>query len=209
MTKSVLQMIQELQAARTASRKANLNRPVKGRGKLPEEPPAFPAPQPPPPTYRQALAGLVDRPFLASQNWQEQQWRADREGAHPDILEFERVLIRRMAKLGVPMFASEVLRSPERQEDLFALGHSRARAGQSAHPYGCAVDIVHSVKGWKIDRKQWDLVGHVGREVIKQKGLALVSLAWGGDWSFYDPAHWEVKDWKMVRGNYPWLKTTK
>lgn len=147
---------------------------------------------------------MVDRPFLKSQRWQEQQWRADRLGAHPDILEFERVFIRRMSKLGVPMFASEVIRSWKRQEELYALGNSRARGGLSAHQHGCAIDLVHSVKGWNLDKKAWELIGHVGKEVAKQKGLAIVSLAWGGDWSFYDPAHWQIDGWQMVKGQYPW-----
>ncbi|SEQ49391.1 D-alanyl-D-alanine carboxypeptidase [Devosia sp. YR412] len=147
---------------------------------------------------------MADKPFLASSRYQEQQWRANRTGAHPDILEFEKRFIRRMAKLDVPMFASEVIRSSQRQEDLYALGHSKARAGQSPHGYGCAVDLVHSVHGWNLDRKAWEVIGHVGQEIVTQAGLAIVSLAWGGDWKFYDPAHWEIADWRMVKDDYPW-----
>jgi len=150
---------------------------------------------------------MADKPFLASQRWQEQQWRANREGAHPDIIEFERVFIKRMSKLGVPMFAHEMVRTAERQDDLYALGNSRAKAGQSAHQYGCAVDIVHSTKAWGLSEKEWLLVGHVGKELITQKGLAIASLAWGGDWSFYDPAHWEIIDWRTEKEKFPWPKT--
>lgn len=146
---------------------------------------------------------MADRPFLNSQRWQEQQWRANREGAHPDILEFEKVFIRRMTKLGVPMFASEVRRTAQRQNDLHALGNSKAKAGQSPHQYGCAIDLVHSVKGWALDKTQWKLVGHVGKEVAKQRGLR---LEWGGDWNFYDPAHWQVATWKTDKEQYPWPK---
>jgi hypothetical protein len=156
------------------------------------------------PTMSGALAGLVNREFLASQRYQEQQWRANVRGAHPDILEFKRVFIARMAKFGVPVFAPEVIRSPERQNDLYALGNSRARGGQSPHQYGCAVDIVHSVKGWAIEPKAWSLMGHVGKELATQKGLQIQSLAWGGDWGFYDPAHWQIADWKADKAFYPW-----
>lgn len=172
---------------------------------VPDPERAFPGDSPVPKTFGEALAGLVNREFLASKRWQEQQWRAQRHGAHPDILEFERVFIKRMGKLGVPMFAPEVYRTPERQEDLYALGNSKAKGGQSPHQWGCAVDIVHSVKGWDMHPKAWALVGHVGKELIAQKGLAIESFAWGGDWGFYDPAHWQLKDWKNLKGGYPWL----
>lgn len=144
---------------------------------------------------------MVDRPFLASQNWQQQQWRANREGAHPFIIEFERVFIKRMAKLGVPMFGHCVIRTAEEQDNLFALGNSRARAGQSPHNFGCAVDLVHSVKAWNLDRKQWALVGHVGKEIGNR---LQVKVDWGGDWDFYDPAHWEIDLWKTWKDQYPW-----
>lgn len=147
---------------------------------------------------------MVDRPFLASRNWREQQWRANREGAHPVVLEFERLFIKRMAKAGVPMFASEFVRTRERQNDLYALGNTRARAGQSPHQYGLAVDIVHSVKGWDMDRKAWALCAHVGRELATQYGF---KMEWGGDWKFYDPAHWQLIDWKNQKENFPWPTT--
>lgn len=158
-----------------------------------------------PQTYSEALAGMVDRPYLASRNWVEQQQRAVRDFAHPDILEFERVFVRRLAKLGVPVFAPEVIRSAKRQDDLYALGNSRARGGQSAHQYGCAVDIVHSVRAWDCSPKQWQLMGHIGKELITQKGFAVDSAAWPDfNGRFYDPAHWQIVDWKNQKDDYPW-----
>lgn len=168
---------------------------------MPEPDQPWPGDRPLPRSFDGALRGMVDRPFLASQRWQEQQWRASREGAHPVILDFEKLLIRRMGRLGVPMFASEVIRTPERQEDLYALGTTKARAGQSPHQYGCAADIVHSVHGWDLDQKAWALIGHVGKELAAQRGLKVI---WGGDWNFYDPAHWELKEWREVWEQYPW-----
>lgn len=144
---------------------------------------------------------MADKPFLATQKWQEQQWRANRLGAHPIIVEFERVFIKRMARLDVPMFASEVLRSQARQQELFLDGVSKAKAGKGPHPFGLAVDIVHSTKGWNLTKTQWALCGHVGMEVAAQRGL---KVQWGGNFrSFYDPAHWEVLGWKAVMSDYP------
>ena len=50
---------------------------------------------------------------------------------------------------------------------------------------------------------QWKLLAHIGKEVIAQKGLAISSMAWGGDWTFYDPAHWQIENWKAIREGYP------
>ena len=150
---------------------------------------------------QEALARMANRGFLGSRRYAEQQWRARRTGAHPDILEFESALVRRWEKLGVPMFTHECVRSAERQDELFRDGFSKARAGSSAHEFGCAVDVVHGVLGWNLDARQWGLVAHVGKEVAAQKGIAVV---WGGDWKFYDPAHWELETWKQIKGGFPW-----
>lgn len=139
---------------------------------------------------------MADPGFLRSSKWQEQQWRAKREGAHPDILEFERLLVAKLKKLGVPVFASEVWRDKSRQAELYVKGFSKAPPGKSPHQHGMAVDIVHSVKGWELDRKQWALIGHLGKELAIQRGL---KVTWGGDFkSIYDPAHWELTQWKEL-----------
>lgn len=133
---------------------------------------------------------------LASIRWQEQRFSAHRDGAHPGIVEFEAAFIRRFHQLGVPMFCSELWRTPERQDELFRKQTSKAKAGQSPHNYGCAVDLVHSIHGWNLTDKEWEVVGHVGKELAKARGLKLV---WGGDWKFYDPAHWEIENWREIR----------
>lgn len=174
---------------------------------MPLPPREFPGEGEVPQTFAGALAGMVNREYLSSRGWLAQQARAVRDFAHPDLLEFERVFVRRLAKLGVPVFAAEVIRSAKRQDDLYALGNSRARGGQSAHQYGCAVDIVHSVKAWGLTDKQWQLLGHIGKELITQKGLAVDSAAWPDfNGRFYDPAHWQIVDWKNQKENYPWPK---
>lgn len=182
------------------------NLPAKGRPPTAELPPELAEPPSPPRDLQAALRGMVDRPFLATRRYQEQQERAWREGAHPDILEFERCFIKRMKRHGIPMFASEVIRDGTRQDELYALGRSKAKAGQSPHGDGCAVDLVHSVLGWELHPDQWRLVGHIGKELAVQKGVKLV---WGGDWSFYDPAHWEIADWKSQRDQYPFPRVLK
>ena len=164
--------------------------------------------------FKEALEGIRDIERLASQKYQEQQLRAEKEGAHPDIVGgvkpstkpgfwvecrgFEPVFRRRMAALGVPMYAFCVWRSDDEQAKELAEGDSDAGPGQSPHQFGCAVDMIHSVKGWGLNGQQWAVSGHVGKEVAKSLGLNIV---WGGDWSDpWDPAHFELRDWRIVRG---------
>lgn len=144
-----------------------------------------------------ALKVMRNRDFLLSGVYQKQQWQADRKGADHRILEFERHFIRRMEKLGIPMYAHCVVRSMAEQTAVYVQGNSKAKAGQSPHNYGLAVDLVHSLHHWQLDEQCWRLLGHIGKEVALQNGLKLV---WGGDWKFYDPAHWEVADWRSIAG---------
>ena len=145
--------------------------------------------------YASELRGMIDRSFLASERHKGQHNRADRAGGHPTLLEFERVFIKRMAKLGVPMFAHCVYRGDVEQQRLYVKGLSKARPGESPHNSGLGVDIVHGTKAWDLTRKQWELVGHIGKEVAASLGI---KVEWGGDWSFYDPAHWELANWRDI-----------
>lgn len=148
-----------------------------------------------------ALRAIQARDFLLSERYQEQQWRADRKAADPRILLFERKFIDRMESLGVPMFAHCVVRSLAEQTQRFAEGHSKAKAGQSAHNYGLAVDLIHGIHGWDMSRESWALIGHIGKEVARQNGLKLV---WGGDFkSLWDPAHWELENWRDYVAPFP------
>lgn len=147
-----------------------------------------------PANYRDALRGIADPQFLRTPKYREQQWRADRNGLDPQLLLFERMLVRRALQAGIPLFCSEAIRSAKRQQELFVKGFSKLTAGP--HMKGMAVDIIHSVRAWEMDRKQWDLIGHIGKDIIQSEGL---EIRWGGDWTtFWDPAHWEREDWHNV-----------
>jgi len=149
---------------------------------------------------KQALRQLCNKAFLATPKYREQQGRPDRRGAHPRILEFEKALIMDLRRRGIPMFPHEIVRSKWRQQELYVKGYSKAQSGESPHQYGMAVDIVHSLYGWKIAHPSWLIVGHCGKEVAKRLGIA---IEWGGDWDFYDPAHWQLKGWKSQIADFP------
>jgi len=122
---------------------------------------------------------------------------------------FYRRFIKEMEARGVAMFATEFNRSNERQRELKAKGVSKAGPGASPHNYGLAVDIVHLTRLWDLTEKEWDLIGTIGKEVARKMNL---KVEWGGDWNFYDPAHWEIRDWREVRDNqliFPYGKRSK
>lgn len=151
---------------------------------------------PPSRSYADAVRGMANVPFLKTIKFQDQQYRANWEGAHPDLVDFHRAFHARMIKLRVPMFAVEVLRTGERQKELQEGGYSKAPPGKSPHQYSCAMDYVHSVQAWNLTKAEWQIIGHVGKEVATQGGW---HITWGGDWDFWDPAHWEITPWRYVK----------
>lgn len=146
-----------------------------------------------PETYSEALRRLTSKVQTNSANHRAQQWRANRNGVDPDMLDFERMFVRRLTKMNIPVFAHNMMRTPAEQDELYVKGVTKARGGESPHNYGMAGDIIHSLYAWDIPKECWDVLGHIGKEVASSAGIA---VTWGGDWKFWDPAHWELSDWK-------------
>lgn len=149
-----------------------------------------------PKDHVQAARTLVDMSTLNSSGYRKKLLFAPWERSHPDILEFERRFRKELQRRGIPMFAFEFYRSGERQDELKQQGRSKAGAGSSPHNYGCAVDIVHYPRFWDLTPKQWAVIGAIGKEVARK---ANIPISWGGEWNFYDPAHWELADWRLHR----------
>ena len=160
-------------------------------------------------TMPQAATSLVD-PFTRGKP----QFRRrrdkidwDYENPHPDIRAFIDAFLDEMDARFIPFVISEIKRTGERQDQLYALGRSKAKSGQSPHQYSLAVDLISFTKGWDLTPAQWAVVGTIGKEAARR---ANVSVEWGGDWSFYDPAHWQIKDWKSWKdfflGEWPRLR---
>lgn len=87
----------------------------------------------------------------------------------------------------------ETFRHPMRQEHLFAANTTKARAWQSAHQYGLAVDFVPRLDG----RWTW-LLSELGdtdmlhfRRIVGNHGL-IADIAW-------DPFHCEHPLWRRVK----------
>jgi len=159
-------------------------------------------------TYREARDRMIDAKMIVSRKYQEQQWRALRVGAHPQILEFGNYLVAKLKKLNIPVFANEYVRTAERQKHLKATGMSDAGPANGPHVWGCAVDIVHSVHGWSLSKKQWEFIGKLGKELAVARSIPIV---WGGDWPpivekvGWDPAHWQLKHWRQEMSGFPFM----
>lgn len=155
--------------------------------------------------FSRHIEGLRAPRFIHSPKYAEQQNRAalsiprvdpdtgeilaDLVTADPDIVRFARSLIEALRAYDVPLFPHCFVRGYEEQTRAFERGFSQVQYPNSEHNVGRAVDVIHGVKGWDMDKNQWKLIGDLGKEIA---GRQKVKVKWGGDWSFYDPAHWEL-----------------
>ena len=119
---------------------------------------------------------------------------ADRDWRKLDPLFVQSVLrvLSRLGERGYSFALLEGYRSPERQEKLADLGSgvTNARAFQSKHQFGRAVDLAPVNDGRLVisERDPWAMKAYeaLGEEVEK------AGLIWGGHWSFKDYGHVEM-----------------
>lgn len=99
----------------------------------------------------------------------------------------------RVTPVGVHPFITQGMRTFAESDALYAQGRTKpgnivtnAKAGQSYHNYGLAVDFVNQVNGvakWTVDDNWMKVVA-----VFKKHGFS-----WGGDWkSIKDYPHFEM-----------------
>lgn len=135
----------------------------------------------------------VHTAFFGGETWLKQMERADWQNTDPRIALFAALLVRELRKANVPMFVHSAFRSPTQQIELVARGVSRAKPPRAPHVQGAAVDIVHSRFAWELSKAEWDMIGRIGKRIAER---ADIPVQWGGDWDFWDPAHWELADWR-------------
>lgn len=151
-----------------------------------------------PDTYQAFAQRLRDPATFLTPQWRRVEFR-EGDGGDP-IYEFVTAMRDEFRRRQVPMFAITVYRGEADQNRAFANGNSKARFGQSPHNYKMAVDFVHFQRMWQLTRKEWEIIGLIGKEVARRKNI---KITWGGDWRFWDPAHWELADWKKRRDALP------
>ena len=139
----------------------------------------------PPPALPPSLFIASERPALET---------ADRDWGklNPRFIQTLLQALVRLQERGYTFALLEGYRSPERQEKLAGMGNhiTNARAFQSKHQYGQAVDLAPLRDGKLLisERDPWAMAAYtaLGEEVEKS------GLTWGGRWWFKDFGHVEV-----------------
>jgi peptidoglycan L-alanyl-D-glutamate endopeptidase CwlK len=128
---------------------------------------------------------------------------SDLESLHPYFRDKVLALIRECKAKGIHLAVVETYRTPAKQNEYKTMGrrYTRAKAGQSKHQYGLAVDVVpmiDSIPQWR-NTRLWRKIGPIGERL---------GLRWGGRWrKLYDPAHFEWTGGLMAadlnKGKFP------
>lgn len=159
-----------------------------------------------PDDYGDALLRMMDLPALKSPEYRRKQ-TVDWQHVHPLMKLFATKLIHELEHRGLPFYVHNHFRGMKEQERLFREKRTRARWGKSAHNWGMAVDIVHFKHHWNLTEKEWAIVGQIGKDVARKGHNSNgkhepFQITWGGDWDFYDPAHWELANWRELKDDF-------
>jgi len=112
----------------------------------------------------------------------------DPEKLVPELKQKLKELMMDIAKLQLPIFLFETLRTEERQKDLFERGVSHAQ--HSKHQDGLAFDlVVMDPTGWT-----WSPEYDKFLDIAGLIAIGKYNLNWGGNWEhFHDPNHFELR----------------
>lgn len=134
-------------------------------------------------------------------SWLRQCQRADWAHADNRLAVWSAIFVHMALKRDIPLYVHTALRDQNAQTAVLKAGNSKVAYPNSAHNIGEAVDIVHGVLHWQMNEQEWQLLGVLGRLALDRLNASLrkdrkLHLTWGGDWKFYDPAHWEITDYR-------------
>lgn len=128
--------------------------------------------------------------------------RADWQHVDRRLMRWAAVFTELARKRGIPLYVHCALRTEAEQAKVNHAGNSKALYPRSAHNIGEAVDIVHGVFHWDLTRQEWSMLHVLGRRALDLvnrdlKKVDQLHITWGGDFkSLYDPAHWEITDYR-------------
>lgn len=145
---------------------------------------------------------MYQRPkdFFGSEYYMRLHERADWQGSPAALRLFTWRFMRALRARGLPFYVHTCYRNPDIQMSLHAHGRTQVKSG--AHQRACAVDIVSAIDHWEIPDELWHYLGTLGDEVARSTFLGKdmngdpLKIEWGGRWDFYDPAHWQLSDWR-------------
>lgn len=133
------------------------------------------------------------RGFIKTLNYIRDWWLGYNQSRElkPLVARKAQAIIDEMILLGHPVRIVEGYRSLERQTELYNQGRetpgaivTNAKAGESFHNYGVAVDIIFRKEGYNAPKALWETLGTIGEKH---------GFSWGGRWkSFTDLPHFEM-----------------
>lgn len=148
------------------------------------------------PKLREARKRLMfEKHFFTSEAQLSRNMRADWAGVDLRIREFAFQLVRQARRRGIPLYVHTARRTVQQQAELYREGRSKVEGPVAAHTVGAAVDIVHTAFHWEMSEAEWAYIGRLGKEIARRMNL---SIEWGGDWSWSDPAHWQLPNWRHL-----------
>lgn len=111
---------------------------------------------------------------------------------HPSIIgKVKEFIIRAEKELGIKLRVTAALRTWKEQSDLYAKGRTApgkvvtwAKAGQSYHNYGLAIDVVEIKDGQALwNNPNWEKIAQLGESL---------GFEWGGRWKNKDKPHFQM-----------------
>lgn len=136
------------------------------------------------------------------QMYLDQSSRADWQSTDIRLQRWAALFIEYARKRDIPLYVHCATRTEAEQALVYARGNSRARYPSSAHNIGEAVDIVHGRYHWDMTRQEWQMLYTLGMLALDRVNATLpkaqkLQLTWGGHFrTLYDPAHWEIADYR-------------
>ena len=131
------------------------------------------------------------------------QWDlADWQHVDKRLARWAAVFIELARKRKIPLYVHCALRTEAEQAKVNSQGNSKAAYPRSAHNIGEAVDIVHGVFHWTLTHQEWAFLHVLGLRALDLvnrdlKKVDQLQLTWGGTFkTLYDPAHWEITDYR-------------
>lgn len=118
---------------------------------------------------------------------------ANWQNTDSDIRRFAAYFVEILRKQGAPFYVHSAFRTQDEQQRLLIAGRSKANWPRAPHCQGAAVDIVHGAYHWELRPDEWARLGTIGKRLAADLNI---DITWGGDWRFYDPAHWELTHWR-------------
>lgn len=145
---------------------------------------------------------LKARSFILGEQHIRQGERADWQHVDRRLMRWAAVFVEIARMRHIPLYVHCAFRTEAEQVKVNSAGNSKAAYPRSPHNIGEAVDIVHGTYHWNLTRQEWAFLHVLGLRALDLvnrdlKKVDQLQLTWGGTFkTLWDPAHWEVADYR-------------